>query len=233
MGIVIVIILIIAFGFIKTSEGVRSVAAKDEMDNFNRSRQEDYEKLKPYIDPRSLAALDYEYKGTLEWENIKSRIEAETDIPYVEGTMVALGIVAQQGKVPVNCIELPLHGFGGNISDCAISRMFMVWWDRELQAHGFPEPMVFVKEKDRETFYHSDLKSSYWRTSCYDYCTKVSDNPPLDRGWYIWVSARGALNGEGQGFSTGPKHNWSKEHPEDRYDIVWYDSLKEQTTEEK
>ncbi len=231
MGIAIALVLLLAFGFIKTTDRVRSHAARITTDEHMQSMKNDRRKLMEYTEPVNSTEVYNEYGCTTEWETIKGRIETEAGVPFATQDMISLGVLAQHGKTTAYRIEEggSLSSFK-SVSDTAILRMFMVWLDKELMAHGFPEHMVFVKRGDEHGFNISEPQAIYLHEASSDYCTRVDDPTlPLVDGWYTWVSARGGLNMTGfpHTILTNDHGNWSDTHPGDRYDDIWFANIKE------
>ncbi|MCD8117272.1 MAG: hypothetical protein LUE21_09220 [Oscillospiraceae bacterium] len=232
MGIAIALILVLAFGFIKVTDGVRSQAARITTDEHIQSMRSDREKLMEYTEPLHDMDVYKNYGNTDEWEEVRRRIKVESGVPFVSLDMISLGVLAQRGRTTAYRIEEGgvLSSFK-NASDAAILRMFMVWLDRELVSHGFPEHMVFVKRGDQHGFNISEPQPIYLHEASSDYCTRVDDPAlPLVDGWYTWVSARGGLNITGfpHTILTNDHGNWSDAHPGDRYDDIWFANIKEE-----
>lgn len=110
-------------------------SSKENFDNF----------IERYIAPDSM--IDYAehavYSDSEIAKNIKERIKTEIGLRATDD-MAIRAILAQYGKIVKKTayggIRTSIYGR----ERMGFERKFMIWYDKELQAHGFDFPLLFV-----------------------------------------------------------------------------------------
>ena len=114
---------------------------------------------------------------------IHDRIVTEAKIEAVTPDMIIMGLLAQHGKIPKRIAERGIHSHG--IWDYAEKlrwqeqRKFMLWYDKELGAHGIEEPLLFVDGVNEH--------SARFNTSL---ATPISEGTKMIGGRYFWEPMR-------------------------------------------
>lgn len=79
---------------------------------------------------------------------MKERIKREAGITAIKSEMIHMGLVAQYAKIPMAYAYrgIPSARLGRYVEAQEIEdeKKFMIWYDKELRAHGFPYPLLFV-----------------------------------------------------------------------------------------
>lgn len=117
---------------------------------FNNSKIEFDKFIEEYVAPDSL--VDYAertiYSNSDAAKIIKRRIQTEAGINATHD-MAIRAILAQYGKIIKKTAYGGIRTTTYGKEALKIERKFMIWYNKELQQHGFKFPLLFVTWKDK------------------------------------------------------------------------------------
>ena len=129
--------------------------------------------------------LEYEIQNASDSTiaEIYNRIINEAKVDSVTPDMIIMGLLAQHGKIPKKIADRGIHSRG--VWDYAEKlcwqeqRKFLLWYDKELGAHGIEEPLLFV-----------DGVNEHYARYNISLATPISEATKMIGGRYFWEPMR-------------------------------------------
>ena len=159
---------------------------------YNNLRRDNEQWLQSVVDTKLEYAVNQEINSEA-GETMKLRIFSEAKLDYVSDEMVVMGLLAQNAKVPKYIAERGICSNSVfNLDEqkrWLEQRKFLIWYDKELGHNDFREPLLFVKNEDRDRLKQDIYAQRNEQNWCACPIALAQTSHPVC-GRYFWVPMR-------------------------------------------